>query len=156
MIIRKATAKDLDKIIDLGQDLQNDSKKFEPLLIFDRGQSLAHYKNELSNDGALIIVAENNGKIIGYQYSFTNELDYLSKKNKECTLEAIYVIPEYRSRGIGGKLMEFAENWAINTCHVNRIKANIYTDNESSIALHVNNGFKPYCSEYLKIINSNE
>lgn len=149
---RKAAKDDIAAIIELGEKLQNESKEFEPRLNFNKDEATDHYTKELYNDDALIIVAENDKKIVGYQYSFIKRLDHLDSDNLECTFEAIYVIPEQRSKGIAKKLMNFSENWAINDKKVNRIKSNIYAGNTKSENLHLKNGFAPYCSQYIKII----
>ena len=150
--IRKATIEDIAKIIELGEKLQNESKEFEPNLIFNKDEATERYTNELQNDNALIIVAEENKEIIGYQYNFITELDYLSHDNVECTFEAIYIIPEQRSKGIGKKLMDFSENWAINDKKVNRIKSSIYSGNIKSEKLHERYGFKPYNTEFIRLL----
>lgn len=154
MTIRTAAMRDLDRIIRMGQCLQDESGRYEPLLIFNKKEALGCYQKELSNNRALIIVAEEDNGVVGYQYSFIRELDYLSRDNIECTFEAIYVCPEYRGRGIGKKLIRFSEDWAIREWRANRIKANIYAKNETSIMLHVRDGFSPYCIEYIKTINN--
>ena len=152
LTIRKANIEDITKIIDLGEKLQNESKEFETNLIFNKDEAMERYKNELQNDNALIIVAEEDKEIIGYQYNFISELDYLSHDNLECTFEAIYIIPEQRAKGISKKLMAFSENWAINDKKVNRIKSNIYSGNIKSEKLHEVYGFKSYNIEYIKLI----
>lgn len=154
MNIRQATLSDLPTVIQLGEHLQDESREHEPLLTFDFEQSLKHYTDELANANARIIVAEHNGEIVGYQYSYVTELDYLSQNNRQCTLEALYVLPDYRHQGIGSALMREAEAWAINVCHADRILANIYSGNSASAAIHIADGFVPYCTEYIKVINT--
>jgi GNAT superfamily N-acetyltransferase len=157
MRIRKATNKDLEIIIKMGEALQNESRTHEPLLIFNRKESYSNYERELSNTRALIIVAAgDDDELMGYQYSFITTLDYLSSANKECTYEALYVVPEFRGFGVGRALTKAAEDWAINQHGVNRIRANIYSGNTPSISLHTKDGFSPYCTEYIKLINNNE
>lgn len=149
---RKATEDDIVYVIKLGEMLQDESKEFEPRLNFNRDEAIEHYTKELDNDGALIIIAEKNNKIIGYQYSFIKKLDYLDTENLECTFEAIYIEQDYRSMGIAKKLESISEDWAINDKKVNRIMANIYNGNIASENMHLRNGFKPYCSQYIKMI----
>ncbi|MEI7917975.1 MAG: GNAT family N-acetyltransferase [Candidatus Saccharibacteria bacterium] len=150
--IRKATASDIETIIDLGSMLQDESKIYEPNLIFDRKSAIEHYSAELNNDDALIIVAEADNKIVGYQYSYITHLDYLSTKNIQCTFEAIIVLPEYRSIGIGKKITTVSENWAVNDKKANCINATIYSGNIVSEQLHLKTGFRPYSIEYVKDI----
>lgn len=152
-IIRLATENDLQSIVHLGEMLQNDSQQFEPDLLFNSDTSLEHYNSELSNENALIIVAVDSDEIVGYQYSFISTLDYLIKNNLECTFEAIYVLPAWRSQGIGDQLVNYSESWAINDKRVNRLKANIYSNNKASEGLHIKRSFTPYNIEYIRRIS---
>lgn len=149
---RKATKYDIVSVIKLGEKLQNESKEFEPRLNFNKDEAINHYTKELDNEDALIIVAEKDNRIIGYQYSFIKKLDYLETDNLECTFEAIYIERDYRSIGIAKKLESLSEDWAINAKKINRIMANIYNGNIASENMHLKNGFVPYCSQYIKII----
>lgn len=151
--IRKATKTDLNRIIELGGMLQKESKEYEPTLLFDEQSAYTHYQGELENDNALIIAAITNDEIVGYQYSFITILDYLSRGNIECTLEALYVLPEHRGKGIAKQLVNTSERWAIEEKRVNRIKANIYSGNTASEQLHLKRGFTPYCTEYIRYVN---
>jgi GNAT superfamily N-acetyltransferase len=155
MEIRNATAADLEAIINLGEALQNESKDYEPLLVYNREESLKHYTAELDNKNAKIIVAIDDRKIVGYQYAYVTVLDYLSKNNRQCTLEAIYVLPDYRGRGIAKSLITSSEQWAIQEKYVDRIQAGIYAGNAASEIAHEKVGYKAYYTEFVKYINSN-
>jgi ribosomal protein S18 acetylase RimI-like enzyme len=149
--IEPITANDLDEIIDLGEALQIAEQQYEPLLIFNRKESRSHYEKELSNPDALIIAAKlDDGTIVGYQYSYVHTLDYLSSKNRECVLEALYVNPSFRGQGIGRQLTDYAQDWAISTKAVNRLSTHIYSDNVASVELHAKKGFNPYNTELVK------
>ncbi len=150
--IRKATDVDIETVINLGSMLQDDSKLYEPNITFDRKEAVKHYSAELNNDDALIIVAEIDNKIIGYQYSYITKLDYLSTQNIECTFEAIILLPEYRSKGIGKQITTVSEKWAVQDRKANRISATIYSGNTASEQLHLNDGFKPHSTSYVKLI----
>lgn len=155
--IRNATNDDLDAIINMGEKLQNESKNYEPLLTFDWQQSYDHYRKELENSSARIGVAvDADGVVAGYQYSYISTLDYLATANRECVLEALYVKPEYRGKGIAKELVKGAEQWAISEMKVNRIKAGIYAGNRASETVHLKDGFVPYYTEYIKLANTNE
>ncbi|QQS21853.1 GNAT family N-acetyltransferase [Candidatus Saccharibacteria bacterium] len=156
MDIIEATPSHLPTIIEMGEMLQNESKAYEPELIFNYDKSYRHYANELSNPDARVIIAVVDKEIVGYQYSFVTVLDYLSSHNRECTLEALYVDPKFRNQGIGATLMREAVAWASDIMKVDRVKANIYSNNRPSASIHEKYGFAPYCTEYIKLINSNE
>ncbi len=154
MTIRTATELDLQTIMKLGEALQDESRDFEPLLIFDMASSLQHYSEELTNKDARIMVAIVNDEIVGYQYAFVEVLDYLSENNRQCTLEAIYVLPNYRGQGIAKSLIADMEHWAIVDMGVDRIRANIYAGNTVSETIHEKDGFSAYNIEYIKRISS--
>ncbi len=149
MNIRKATAQDLDQILLFGAMFQEESRIYEPKLIFEMEKSRAHYDKEINNNNALIIVAVVDERIVGYQYSHIETLDYLVDHNIECTLEAIYALPEFRNQGLGKILMDYTKDWAINEKNVDRIKARVYNGNSSSEKLHLKDGFRAYNTEYL-------
>jgi ribosomal protein S18 acetylase RimI-like enzyme len=148
--IRGAEPEDLNRIIALGEELQAESRQFEPGLTFNADEAMSHYASELKNDAAHIIVAEYNSSIVGYQYSYIEVLDYLANKNRECHLEAIYVEPQVRGLGIAARLLEEAERWAVEERHADRFKAGIYAQNTASVKLHEKYGFEPYYIEYIK------
>ena len=149
--IIQANDDDLDRLISMGERMQSDERRYEPLLTFDRDTSREHYAHELRNPNALIILAVlEDGSYAGYQYSYVHEIDYLSSGNRECVLEALYVEPRSREQGIGVALTKYAQNWAINTKEVNRLVAHIYSNNEVSIKLHEKDGFRPYNLELIK------
>lgn len=157
MIIRNATKDDLPEVIDMGARLQEESKEFELLLTFNWQESYDHYTKELENKQARIIVAcESDGMLTGYQYSYLTLLDYLSANNRECIMEALYVKPEYRGRGIATALVKQAEQWAITEMKADRLKAGIYAGNEASERVHKKAGFMPYYTDYVKIVSKRE
>lgn len=135
----------------MGEQLQYESQEFEPLLVFDWQGSYDHYEKELQNKNARIIIAVDTvAGIVGYQYSYMSVLDYLGEKNRECTLEALYVKPSFRGKGIAKELVQNAEQWAVHDMKADRIKAGIYVGNTASEIVHLNSGFTPYYTEYIK------
>ena len=56
-------------------------------------------------------------------------------------IEGIYVKPEFRSRGIGKELVEYAKNWSLeNKC--SQLASDCEITNESSRVFHNRTGFK--------------
>lgn len=148
-----ATLENIEEIIALGALLSQEEQAYEPHLTYNREESLEHYKSELTNPNALLIAAVlDDGTITGYHYSYTEILDYLSTQNNQCTLEALYVLPEYRGSGIGRLLTDKSQDWAINIQKVDRIIAHIYSNNEASTKLHEKRGFKAYNTEFIKYV----
>ena len=53
---------------------------------------------------------------------------------KECFLDAMYVKPEYRKKGVGQKLMDYAHEWARRK-EVKRLKGFVSIDNADMLEL---------------------
>ena len=86
VIIRGMLPKDLDQIINIER------------ICFSLPWSKASLEKELTNELAYYQCAEESGKIAGYM-GMWRVID-------ECHITNVAVLPEYRNRGIAGKLIE--------------------------------------------------
>jgi len=74
-------------------------------------------------------VAEDNGKIIGF---------CVVEKNGKNRISAIYILPQYQNKGIGGKLMARGLKWLGNN---KKIYVNVVEYNLPAINFYGKNGF---------------
>ena len=89
--------------------------------------------SECENDSALFFVAEENKNVAGY-IGMHKVLD-------ECYIANIAVFPEYRRRGIGDKLLSFAEGRARESgCSF--ISLEVRVSNSGAIALYEKHGYE--------------
>ena len=89
--------------------------------------------SECENEQALFFVAEENGNVTGYIGMHT-VLD-------ECYIANIAVFPEYRRRGIGDSLLNFAEKKAAQSgCSF--ISLEVRVSNSGAIALYEKHGYE--------------
>jgi ribosomal-protein-alanine N-acetyltransferase len=86
VIIRGMLPKDLDQIVNI------------EIICFSLPWSKASFENELKNEYAYYQCAEESGKIAGYM-GMWRIID-------ECHITNVAVLPEYRNRGIAGKLIQ--------------------------------------------------
>jgi ribosomal-protein-alanine N-acetyltransferase len=86
VIIRGMLPKDLDQIVNIEK------------ICFSLPWSKASFENELKNEYAYYQCAEESGKIAGYM-GMWRIID-------ECHITNVAVLPEYRNRGIAGKLIQ--------------------------------------------------
>jgi len=75
-------------------------------------ETLAIHINNLLLDGQLVAVAELDGRIVGETEVLFSEEPVLGEMRRIAHIDVVEVHPDYRGRGIGRALMEFAEDVA--------------------------------------------
>ena len=110
-IIRRATAADLPTIGRLGalliaQHHDFDARRF--LAARDRTpvDYASFIRTQLEGPDVVLLVAEENGDILGYAYGALEGYDYMSLRGPAGLLHDIVVDPGQRRRGIGRRLLE--------------------------------------------------
>jgi ribosomal protein S18 acetylase RimI-like enzyme len=61
---------------------------------------------QLDEPNVIVLVAERDGKVIGYTYAGIEGTDYMSLRGPAGVLYDIVVDPEHRGQGIGGMLLD--------------------------------------------------
>lgn len=106
--IRYAKKEDVDKLIDMVVRLKRLNEEFDPLLK-NRGDVVEQAKKYLTeaveSENSLVLVAEYNGKLIGLVKADIRERLFYEPKTEGSIIE-LYVMPEYRRKGLGVKLIE--------------------------------------------------
>jgi GNAT superfamily N-acetyltransferase len=67
-------------------------------------------KEAIENDDSAVLVADDDGDLVGVCTAYL-ELDSI-RFGQRCWVEDLAVDPERRSQGIGGALLDAAEDWA--------------------------------------------
>ena len=62
--------------------------------------------SQLENPDVIVLVAEENGEVIGYTYAGVEGFDYMSLRGPAGVLYDVVVDPSYRGRGVGRTLVE--------------------------------------------------
>jgi GNAT superfamily N-acetyltransferase len=133
-IIRKAAVKDLGTIQKIAKESWNDTYRgLIPEDIQERflGEAYADELMPVRLERTLLLVAENDGKLVGFANA--------SQKEGIGNLHAIYLLPVAKGRGIGSQLLEslFAELGPIREMHVEVEKGN-----KSGETFYTAKGFK--------------
>jgi ribosomal protein S18 acetylase RimI-like enzyme len=110
-IIRRATSADLSSLGRLGALLVQQHHDFDRrrfLAATDRTPE--HYAaflgSQLDDPEALVLVAEQDGRVIGYTFSEMEGYDYKSLRGPAALLHDILVDPAHRSAGVGRRLLD--------------------------------------------------
>lgn len=103
MIIRKATNKDAEQVLELVE-------KFATSFKTDKGKFYKIYPEIVGDKNLSFVVAEEDNQIIGYCLAFHHLTFYAN--GYVSWVEEIMVNENYRSKGVGKKMMEEIERIA--------------------------------------------
>ena len=103
---------------------------------------IKEFKKEVYSKNNYWLIAEINGKIIGFANADIN-------KNKEGRFTMLYIKREFRRKGIGKKLTTERLKW-LKKMNAKNIEAGPYIKNKSSISNLKKFGFKPISIRMVK------
>jgi GNAT superfamily N-acetyltransferase len=153
MIIRLAEAKDIKQLISMRWDFTieyDESKKDESFEDFEK-ECHSFLENALNNGQWFIWVVEKNGRIVSHIYieliqkvprpgRVTNPFAYMTN---------VYTIPEYRSKGVGSKILSSINKWI----HENDYEFVIVWPSDEAINFYKKNGYV-HCTEPMEYFPS--
>jgi RimJ/RimL family protein N-acetyltransferase len=94
------------------------------------------YIKQQSNS-TIFVAEQEKGKLVGYLIAIGGSV----KRTKHSAYLVIGILEEYRGRGIGTKLFQRLEEWAINA-KISRLELTVVTQNEAGITLYKKSGFE--------------
>ena len=138
MKIRKALIKDTKTVNNLLTLLIRDEKQYDPSINTDFVVTNM-YENYIDKAGYLVIVAEENQKIMGYLYGYLKDNDGTYKGNI-AKLDALFVLEEYRHQGIADALITYFKDWALKN-NVQKIEVSVCSKNIKAKCLYEKHRF---------------
>ena len=151
MIIRKAIYDDVKKLNELLTLLIQDEKQYDEG-INDKFVVTNMYENYIEDKTKLILVAEEDNKIVGYLYGKLEDSDE-TYKYKVALLDALYVTKEYRKKGIADALINEFKNWA-KLNNVDLLKVNVCSKNIKAKKLYEKHNFITHSETLVNKIES--
>jgi len=143
MKIRKINKNEWSDLQVLNNEVFIDNAKYDSDIIIDWAMSEVgkKYFQELVNDTeSVCFVVENDlGKLVGYIAGSPKPCSY--RKSKYFEIDNMGVIPEYRSQGIGAKLMEECKGWAKENGY-HKLFVTSYFANNKAITFYKKTGFE--------------
>ena len=142
IIIREANPEDAEKHIEYIKAILDEPISFLEMSKGEFTHTIDEEKEFLqsckASKNSKFIVAEEKGKIIGSLNCIGSE----RVKIKHNTVLGMSVKEEYRDKGIGSKLLEYAIDWAKSTGVVKRIELHVFGTNSRAIHLYKKYGFE--------------
>jgi len=145
-IIRPATPADLPALGRLGALLVRTHHDFDPRRFIDAtprtGRGYAAYLgSQLEAPGVIVLVAEDDGEVLGYAYAGVEGQDYMSLRGPAGVLHDLVVDPSHRGRGVGRLLLEAAAE-ALEARGAPQIVLSTAERNEAAQRLFARAGFR--------------
>ena len=143
MKVRQATLEDVPALVALFQELdrmQSDWRVFTPRPGFYAEVGLK-YREAMSTENAVVLVAEDEGEIVGIAYG---EVRIPSRFSDERALElsGVVVRTGYRGRGVGRALVQEAARFA-GELGVEWVELKTFAPNQGAMAFWEGLGFTP-------------
>lgn len=144
-MIRIATSKDLPVLLDFEQGVIRAERPFDPTIKAD--PVLYYDLNELlSSNKALVVVAEEKGKVIACGYAkYKKARPYLDHSDY-AYLGFMFTHPEYRGKGINAKILDVLKNWSTEQ-GLTEIRLSVYEENLPAMRAYEKYGFKKHLVE---------
>ena len=133
MLIRKIQASDETAWFNMRSELWPEFKQDHP-------NEISAYFSGKSIDIEEVFIGEVSGEIMAFLEINIRNFAEGSRNSQVPYIEAWYVVPKYRNKGYGSKLINHAEQWALSQ-GFNELASDTEIDNTRSISLHQKMGF---------------
>jgi ribosomal protein S18 acetylase RimI-like enzyme len=145
-VVRSATTADLTLIGRLGALLVEEHYDFDPrrFLAARPGtpEGYASFmRTQLEDTDKAVLVAEDNGNVIGYAYAAVEGYDYMALRGPAGVLHDIIVDPLHRGRGVGRLLLDAALAF-FRSRRVPRVVLSTAEQNEAAQRFFASMGFR--------------
>jgi ribosomal protein S18 acetylase RimI-like enzyme len=142
-VVRRATEDDLQDVVRLFRDLSAHQERWR---VFPSRADLTEemrrrYQAELDDPDALLVVAEEDGRIVGMAAGHIHKPSSMSEE-LAVELGSVYVEPGYRQRGLASALTSEVARFARER-GVERITLKTFAQNEEALRAWERIGFEP-------------
>ena len=149
--IRRAALKDLDQLLIFEQGVIKAERPFDPTL---KPDPVNYYdlKAMLTASHVYLLVGELNNNIIASGYARIEKSKSYLKHSQHAYLGFMYVLPEYRGKGINKLILDRLKEWVVSQ-GLSELRLDVYYANSSAIKAYEKFGFKSHMLEMRYNIN---
>jgi ribosomal protein S18 acetylase RimI-like enzyme len=140
--IRAANLEDIATLREFEQGVILAERPFDPSL---KPDPITYYDIEqlVTSPEVRFSIAEVHGSLVACGYAKIIEAKPYVKHDREAYLGLMYVLPEFRRRGINNLILEDLYRWALSR-GVTELTLEVYPENIGAIRAYEKVGFKPY------------
>ena len=151
MLIRRAGIDDVEQLRLLYQELEEDGVRYQPEHFVVGERSNEFFQSVFESADQDILVAEEDGKILGYSHVMILEQKKVACLKPETLvyIQDLDVLESRRSQGIGTLLMEASKRYG-KEHGVDFIRTQVFPQNIDGMRFYEKNGFR----EMMKTIES--
>lgn len=153
-IIRRATRADMATVGTLGAMLVREHYDFDPQRFIAATSHTAEGYGEflgtqLKKRDVCVLVAERDGKVVGYTYATIEPRDWMSLRDNAGVIQDIIIDPDHRGGGVGRKLLD-ATLAFLQAAGAPRVVLSTAARNEGAQRFFASAGFRPTMIEMTK------
>lgn len=143
--IRKAILDDLEELLQMEQGVIEAERPFDPTI---RQSPVVYYnlKEMIEDDAFYVLVAIAQGRIVSSGYATTKLARPYLDHDHYAYLGFMYTLPEYRGRGVNGRIITELRSWAEEQ-GLEEIRLTVYPENEPAIRAYEKMGFVAHLIE---------
>ncbi len=143
--IRKATVEDLTTLLEFEQGIIIAERPFNPTL---KPDPISYYdlKEIILNEDSDVYVGETEGKIVCSASVIIKPGKPYVKHEKHAYLGFMYVLPEFRGKGLNKLIMAQLKSWAAER-GLTELRLTVYAENLPAIKAYEKAGFKSLITE---------
>lgn len=142
-MIRAAKTSDLEDLAIIFSELHEFHVKIREDIfnVVDNDCLLEFLHESINANENIIFIEEENSTILGYVFlKIYDDENEFKKFRKICKVEHLVVKKEYQKQGIGGKLLDYAKEYAIEQ-NCSTIELSVWSDNYNALDFYALNGF---------------
>lgn len=143
--IREAVENDLPVLLQYEQGVVKAERPFDPTI---KEADVTYYDLDalMANPRAIVLVACDGDKIVATGYALEKPARHYLDHDTFAYLGFMYTDPEYRGKGINGKIISGLQDWCTKA-GLTEIRLHVYCENEPAIKAYEKVGFKRHMIE---------
>lgn len=140
LIVRRAEPDEIDVLYAFEQGIVQAERPFDPTL---KTGEIHYYdlRELILSPDAEVIVAVAGDRIVGSGFADIRKADDYLKHERYAHFGFMYVVPEYRGRGVIRAILEALKNWSL-AQGVNELQLDVYDANAAAVKAYEKAGFK--------------
>ena len=115
------------------------------------GRRRAHYEALLAKQGAFALIAERDGRAVGYVTVEPSSPSQTWQLDRAATVETLLVLPEARGEGVGSRLLDTVRE-RVHAAGFTHLGLGVVATNEGALRFYRRHGFEPAFVEMISRI----